>query len=412
MTSRYFKKLGYKIDVIDFKNPEKSSKYNFLQPIIDAVNEDNIKKAEEFTWDLVECLVQKSNNSDPLWENGEKSIIAGSIMTVVLENKEHSEYQNLTNVYAFISNMCQTDDNGFMPLTEYIEKLSDENPAKRIFSISTIAPEKTRSSFFTSALATLRLFTSNSIYAMTNASEFELTQIGKVKCIRYIILPDDRLTLYSLATLLITQQYQALVSLADNRGGSLKKRVNFILEEFGNFAKISNFENMMTVSRGRNIRFSMFIQSFSQLEIKYSKNGAQNIMDNAQVWLYLRTSSFDTAEIISKKLGSYTVSSNSQSTSFNKNSSSTSHSNNLIGRNLLTTDEILRFESPYILVIQSGSYPSKTYMPDLSKWRFNELLELGDEECNRKIREKIENERSIRNSETIRLWKIWEDYKF
>ena len=36
-----------------------------------------------------------------------------------------------------------------MPLTDYVEKLDDINPAKKIFAISTIAPEKTRSSFFT-----------------------------------------------------------------------------------------------------------------------------------------------------------------------------------------------------------------------------------------------------------------------
>ena len=70
--------------------------------------------------------------------------------------------------------MCQTDENGFMPLTEYIENLPEDNPAKKIFSISTIAPEKTRSSFFTSALSTLRLFSSNSIYITFNSINITL----------------------------------------------------------------------------------------------------------------------------------------------------------------------------------------------------------------------------------------------
>lgn len=413
MTSKFFEKLGYEVNVIDFKTPKKSNKYNFLQPIINAILEDDIKKAEELTWDLVENIVQKTNsNSDPLWENGEKSIIAGSIMTVLLENKDNRDYQNLTNVYSFISNMCQSDENGFMPLTEYIENLPEENPAKKIFSISTIAPEKTRSSFFTSALSTLRLFSSNSIYTMTNDSDFRLEDIGEKKCIRYIILPDERTTFYTLATLFVSQQYQALVNLADSRGGKLKVRTNFILEEFGNFTKIANFENMLTVSRGRNIRFSMFLQSFSQLETKYSKTVAQNIMDNAQVWIYLRTSSYETAEIISKKLGSYTVSVNSQSNSVSRNSDNISESMNLIGRNLLTPDEVLRFESPYALVLQSGYFSAKTEIPDLSKWQFNKVLGLGDEEENRIIREKTENERKVLEEEKIKLWKIWEDYKY
>lgn len=413
MTANFFKNLGYEVNVIDFKNPQKSNKYNFLTPIINAINDNDIKTAEDLTWDLVENIVQKGvSNSDPLWENGEKSIIAGSVMTVLLENKDMPEYQNLTNVYSFISNMCQTDENGFMPLTEYINSLSEENPAKRIFSIATIAPEKTRSSFFTSALATLRLFSSRSIYTMTNDSDFKLEDIGNKKCIRFIILPDERMTFYTLATLFVSQQYQALVKVADDRGGKLKVRTNFILEEFGNFTKIANFENMLTVSRGRNIRFNMFLQSFSQLETKYTKTIAQNIMDNSQVWIYLRTSSFETAEIISKKLGSYTVSVNSQSSSVNSKQENISESMNLIGRNLLTPDEILRFENPYCLILQSGFFPAKTQIPDLSKWQFNAMLGLGDEEENRILRAKNEKERNILEEEKIKLWKVWEDYKY
>ncbi len=413
MTSQFFYKLGYEVNVIDFKTPKKSNKYNFLQPIINAIEDNDIKRAEDLTWDLVENIVQKANsNSDPLWENGEKSIIAGSIMTVLLENKNNRDYQNLTNVYCFISNMCQSDENGFMPLTEYIENLPEENPAKKIFSISTIAPEKTRSSFFTSALSTLRLFSSNSIYTMTNDSDFKLEDIGEKKCIRYIILPDERTTFYTLATLFVSQQYQALVNLADNRGGKLKIRNNFILEEFGNFTKIANFENMLTVSRGRNIRFSMFLQSFAQLETKYSKTVAQNIMDNAQVWIYLRTSSYETAEIISKKLGNYTVSINSQSSSVSKNSDNMSESMSLASRKLLMPDEILRFENPYALILQSGYFSAKTEIPDLSKWQFNKVLGLGNEEENRIIREKVEKERKVLEEEKTKLWKIWENYKY
>lgn len=413
MTSRFFYKLGYEVNIIDFKTPKKSNKYNFLQPIINAIEDDDIKRAEDLTWDLVENIVQKTNsNSDPLWENGEKSIIAGSIMTVLLENKDNRDYQNLTNVYSFISNMCQTDENGLMPLTEYIENLPEENPAKKIFSISTIAPEKTRSSFFTSALSTLRLFSSNSIYTMTNDSDFKLEDIGEKKCIRYIILPDERTTFYTLATLFVSHQYQALVNLADSRGGKLKIRNNFILEEFGNFTKIANFENMLTVSRGRNIRINMFLQSFAQLETKYSKTVAQNIMDNAQIWIYLRTSSYETAEIISKKLGSYTVSINSQSSSVSKNSDNMSESMSLASRKLLMPDEILRFENPYALILQSGYFSAKTEIPDLSKWQFNKVLRLGNEEENRIIREKVEKERKVLEEEKIKLWKIWEDYKY
>lgn len=246
-TSKFMKELGYETIVLDFKNPLKSNRYNFLQPIIDSVNKGDYRKAEEYSWDLTQSLVgNEESKMEKIWKDGEMSIIAGTIMAVVYENKEHPEYQNLTNVYTFISEMCRTED-GEMPINQYINDLSPENPASRIFNIARIAPDKTRGSFFTSALATLKLFTSDSIYTMTCESDFNLKDTGNKNRIIYIILPDERLTYYPIASLFVNQQYVALVENADERGGELKVRTNFVLDECGNFTNISGFSNMLTV---------------------------------------------------------------------------------------------------------------------------------------------------------------------
>ncbi|MFR2958375.1 MAG: TraM recognition domain-containing protein [Clostridia bacterium] len=47
----------------------------------------------------------------------------------------------------------------------------------------------------------------------------------------------------------------------------------------------------------------MAIQSFGQLEEKYGKEGAQNILDNATL-IYLKSNSVETATKISDKLRS------------------------------------------------------------------------------------------------------------
>lgn len=234
-TSKFMEELGYETIVIDFKNPLKSNRYNFLQPVIDSVNRGDYRKAEEYAWDITESLVGSENSKmERIWKDGEMSIIAGTIMAVVYENIEHPEFQNLTNVYTFISEMCRTED-GEMPINDYINDLKPENPASRIFNIARIAPDRTRGSFFTSALATLKLFTSDSIYSMTCESDFNLKDTGNKNRIIYIILPDDRLSYYPIASLFVNQQYVALVENADSRGGELKYRVNFVLDEFRQF---------------------------------------------------------------------------------------------------------------------------------------------------------------------------------
>ncbi len=56
-TADYLKKLGYEVICLDFKNPEKSTRYNLLQPVIDAINEDDVERAEMYAWDITNILV-------------------------------------------------------------------------------------------------------------------------------------------------------------------------------------------------------------------------------------------------------------------------------------------------------------------------------------------------------------------
>lgn len=77
--------------------------------------------------------------------------------------------------------------------------------------------------------------------------------------------------------------------------------MNFILDEFANFTKIESFQAMLTVSRSRNCRFVLALQSFGQLEENIGKEGTQNILDNC-LWIYLKSSNIDTATKISDKL--------------------------------------------------------------------------------------------------------------
>jgi len=155
------------------------------------------------------------------------------------------------------------------------------------------------------------------------------------------------------------------------------------------------------------------LQSFSQLEQKYGKEGAEIILDNFQTWIYLKTSSIETATKIMKKLGNYTTSSYSKSMSYSKynKSSNDSQSMNLIARPLLTEEEILRIERPYVLIIDTGHYPAIVKIPDLSMWHFNKLLGLGDEDYNTEVRAEREKARPIKETKEMKLWQIWKEYR-
>ena len=410
-TSEFLTKLGYEVICIDFKNPNKSTRYNLLQPVIDAVNECDMEKAEMYAWDITNILVGDNTSNEKIWENGEKSTIAGAILCVVVDNKLRPQYQNLTNVYWFIAEMGKTVG-GKTPMSEYVKKMKDSHPARALLSIAAVAPSRTKGSFDTSALTTLRLFTSKSMYAITHKSDYNIADIGTKKQALFLILPDEKSTYYPIASLMVSQLYELLVKSADSRGGRLERRVNFVLDEFGNFAKLTDFANKLTVAGGRGIRFNLFLQSFEQLTEKYSKELSAIVKANCQTWAYLQADDDETLEAICKKLGKYTTSAYQISAQHGRYvNPSSSHSISLVGRELLTTDEIRRISRPHQIIV-GRSHPALMNAPDLSKWNFNKMCGLGDEEHNRQVREERERKRPIVSDMKgdIPLWGIWTFY--
>ncbi len=407
-TSEFLKKIGYEVICIDFKNPQKSTRYNLLQPVIDAVNIGDLDKAEMYAWDITNILVGDNTSNEKIWENGEKSTIAGAILCVVYDNRKRPEYQNLTNVYWFIAEMGKSVGNK-TPMQDYMAIMPNNHPARALLSIAAVAPSRTKGSFDTSSLTTLRLFTSRSMYSITHKSDYNIAEIGEKKQVLFLILPDEKTTYYPIASLMVSQLYELLVRKSDERGGRLVNRVNFVLDEFGNFAKLTDFANKLTVAGGRGIRFNLFLQSFEQLTEKYSKELSAIVKANCQTWAYLQADDDETLEAVCKKLGKYTTSAYQLSSQHGRYvNPSSSHSISLVGRELLTTDEIRRISRPYQIIV-GRSHPALMNAPDLSKWNFNKMCGLGDEEHNRKVREERERKRPTISTqkEEIELWGVW-----
>lgn len=408
-THEMLESLGYTVRVMDFNSPKKSDRYNPLQMIIDAYNDGRVDDAQTYAWDFVTFIVEKNEHSEPIWTNGEMAIVAAAVLCVVCDNKDRPEYQNLTNVYEFIANMCKTV-NKVMPIDAYMQKLPDGHPAKSLISIAKIAPDRMGGSFYTSALTTLRLFVTNDMYHITRESEFSLEDFGKKpKQALFFILPDQKATFYPIVTLLVSQQYEQLVTFAKKCGNRLPHRVNFVLDEFGNFAAITDFQIKMTVAGGYGIRWNLFIQDFNQLIDKYGQEVAGIIRGNCHYWIYLASLDYNTREEISKSMGSYTTSTYSLGGTIQKYSSPSSSTNiQLSERKLMLPEEVGKIERPYQIVLSQNS-PAIMTAPDLSKWLYNRMLGLGSKPHNTALIKADEDSRPERGGyETERLlWKPW-----
>lgn len=407
-TSQFAKKQDYETMALDLRNPEKSVHYNFLQPILDSLKEGDTAQAIDYTWDLVSVLVGEPKG-EPLWTNGESASIAAGILAVAMDAPE--EYRNLTNVYYFLAYMCRPDVFGEMPISSYLAELPDTHPAKGVFAMAEIAADKTRASFFTSALGTLKLFTNPKIAEMTSKSDFKLQDIGLNKTIIYMIIPDEKKTMYSLVSIFVTQMYTALVECANQNGLRLPVDTDFDLDEVGNFPYIPVLGNILSAGRSRGVRANLVIQDYQQLESKY-KNDFKNIKTNCQIKVYLKSDDKDTLKELSEGLGKYTVevsSANTSASDAQKNNISYSTGASLTGRALLETSELKRFKSPDALVSVTGDFSGVNHLPDLSKWYFNTLLGLGDEKHNTRLMIEREAARESHPISEIQLWGIWNE---
>ncbi len=83
----------------------------------------------------------------------------------------------------------------------------------------------------------------------------------------------------------------------------------------------------------------------------------------------------------------------------------------LISRKLLTPDEVLKIESPYILVMIAGKPPALLNVPDISKMYFNKLNGMGTKEENQRLRIERENAREVRKISKSKIWNIWDKVK-
>ncbi|MBW5471564.1 TraM recognition domain-containing protein [Brevibacillus formosus] len=380
---KYLRERGYDVVMLDFRNPKRGNYWNLMEPINRAIEEKDYARASESAWDVAHTIVhQKEHSGDPVWQNGEESVIAALMLLIATEAPKKSQ-KHLPSLYTILAEMGETIQlpNGmeYNALLTYLKGLPIGHIARTTLATARVSPEKMRSSFLGGATVSLRLFSDPAIARMTSKQDHDLAGPGKRPTAVFMIIPDEKSTRHVLATLYISQTYEALVQLANENDGRCPVRVHYILDEFGNLPPISDFGTKITVSAGRGILFNLIVQDLGQIKKNYKKEDT-TIIGNCQTWIYLLTRDEETAEKLSKMTGKYTIATQSHSANVQTRDISTGYSSGLTSRPLLMMDEILRFPADKALVLQGRQFPAITPLPDLSQWPADQQLEMSDED--------------------------------
>lgn len=286
-------------------------------------------------------MQEKHEQKDPFWNESAKNLLEGLIGFFLEEYKLGNitrEKITMTSIRKFQNSSME--QNNFKKFKDYINQKKYGSKSKDALVSILSASDNTYKSITAVFGQKMNIFDDVNVANVTSTSDFKFNDLCKEPTAIYMIVPDEDKTYFTLVTIIVGLLYRDLVKLANSRDEKkLPYEIDFILDEFANCPPLADIEAIVSVARSRGMHFHFFIQSFSQLDNVYGKDVAQIILDNCGL-TYLKTNTQETAEAISKRLGKKTIESNSVRQSMSLMNYNGDRSTNLIGRDLMTPEEV------------------------------------------------------------------------
>ena len=349
-TAGYLKKHGYEIKVLNLVNPANSDGYNPLLHIRSEIDVDVIANT------IVKGQKSEGSGSDPYWDDMAEMLLKALIYYLMATRPE--EEQNLASCAELVR--AANTNGGSNLLTDLMNQLPYDHPARMNYKSIEIAPEKTYGSILSSLQSKLGKFDSKEIAEVTSTDTIDFDEIGSRKTAVYVISSDTHTAYDFLLTIFFSQMIQQLYDFADKNGGRLKVPTFFILDEFANIGQIPDFDKKISTSRSRGISFSVILQNLDQLEAVYEKS-YETIMGNCDTHVFLGSNSYKTVEYFSKALGEKTITRESLSVNRDKqfHRQGYSDSDQVMARALMTPDELRRMDNDLCIIYEKGIKPVK-----------------------------------------------------
>ena len=350
-------KRGYEIQILNLLEPIKSMSYNPLQLIINAYKNKDYSTAQLLCNTLTFSLYNDPSAKDKFWLISAQSLVNALILAITKDCVEggHEEKITLYTVANFLSEKGSTEDeDGNNELDNFFKSRDAFDISKMQYATSNFAKGTTRGGIFATAMSKIQIFTFDEIAKMTSKNSYDLEQIGfnEKPVAIFMVIPDYDSSNHVIASIFIRQTYYMAAKKASlAKSGKCTREIVYLLDEFGNMPPIEDFANIITVCLGRNIRFNLIIQSYSQLKKLYGDN-KDTIVGNCGNQIYILTSDEATAKTFSEMLGNRTLINNSISGKelFNKSTTASIDKRELLDKNELMS--LKEGESVVIRVIK------------------------------------------------------------
>ena len=375
------KYYGYRVSVVDLRNPTRSDGYNLMTLInryMDkALREHSIEaygKAENLINILAHSIIspkdEESRGQNEYFYKAAEGVVA-SVLLLLAEflppDKDHpTERRHLVSVFILIQQLLAPSG---MRGQSYFEQLMDMLPAhhraRNLASSALESSDQATASAMSTALAQMNTFMDIALeQVICFDSNIDAEKFAKEKTAIFLVLPEEDRTKNFMAGLMIQNLSKELFELAEKGKGRLPNRVVFFCDEFGTMPAF-DVEALFSAGRSRGITLVPIIQSLAQLEKNYGREGAEILTDNCQDTIFGGFApNSQTAEQLSKSLGSRTVLSGSVS----KGKNDPSQSLQMIERPLMTPDELKSIPKGSFVVMKTGTHPMQTKLRLFLDW--------------------------------------------
>lgn len=356
--------LGYEVRVLDLVNPHLSHGFNPFRYL------ENDGDVQRLTTNLFKATTPKGAVSqDPFWDTAASMLHLALAFYLLHEAPPDEQNYPMLMEMLRAGEVREDDDDYTSILDDLFDRLAMEKPdhiALKYYRAYRSGSAKTLKSIQVTLASRLEKFNLDSIASLTSTDELDLPSLGERKVALFAVIPDNDTSYNFLVSILYTQLFQQLFSLADNKyKGSLPVHVHFLMDEFANVSLPDDFDKILSVMRSRNVSVSIILQNLAQLKALYEKQW-ESIVGNCDEFLYLGGNEQSTHKYVSELLGKETIDTNTYGQSKGRNGSYTTNWQ-VSGRELMTPDEVRMLDNSQALLFMRGERPMMDAKYDLAK---------------------------------------------
>lgn len=353
-TGYLLEQKGYEVRMLDLLDMSRSHCYN---PFVYLRDDNDVQR---LVTNLFKSTTPKGSQSqDPFWDTAASMLLLALIF--YLHHEAPPDEQNFPMVMEMLraGDVREDDDSYQSPLDELFERLEMRNPdhiAVKYYKDYHSGSAKTLKSIQITLAARLEKFNLESLASLTATDELDLPSLGEKKVALFALIPDNDTSFNFLVSLLYTQLFQQLFTLADHKyGGRLPVHVHFLMDEFANVSLPDDFDKILSVMRSREVSVSIILQNLAQLKALFEKQW-ESITGNCDEFLYLGGNEQSTHKYVAELLGKETIDTNTYGKSTGR-SGNYSTNYQITGRELLDAAEVRMLDNSKAILFIRGEKP-------------------------------------------------------